>query len=63
MKRRYAELSRTGSAGPANELDERIMKAMVDEVDILGDTTGSSVAGIETRGKYVQHNLNGERGF
>ena len=52
MKKRYAELSRTGSAGPANRVEEKIMQVMIDEVDIMGDTTGSSTKGIEVRGNF-----------
>ena len=54
MRRRFIELTRTGSAGPANELEQRIMECMVNEVDIFGDTTGSSTKGIETRGKWLK---------
>ena len=50
MKKRYEKLTRTGSAGPCNRLEEKIMRVMVDEVDILGDTVGSSSSGIEVRG-------------
>ena len=52
MKKKYAELSRTGNPGPDNRVDEKIMQVMTDEVHIMGDTTGSSTSGIEVRGKY-----------
>ena len=51
MKRRSEEMTKTGSTGPSTPLEEKLFKAMVDEADILGDTTGSSANGIEVRGK------------
>ena len=57
MKKKYAELSRTGNPGPDNRVDEKIMQVMTDEVHIMGDTTGSSTSGIEVRGKYQSKKL------
>ena len=51
MKNSFVELSQTGSAGPASTLEQKIMQVMSEEVHIYGDITGSSVAGIEERGK------------
>ena len=52
MKRRFEEMTRIGSSGPTTPLEEKLFKAMIDEADILRDTTGSSSAGIEVRGGY-----------
>ena len=57
MKRRYAELTRTGSRGPLNKIEEMIKKVMVDEVDTVGDTVGSSgQSGFEVRGENIFRN-------
>ena len=53
MKSRYAKLSRTGSAGPQNRVEEMIKRVMVDEIDVVGGIVGSSASGIENRGKYL----------
>ena len=54
MKRRFEEMTKTGSSGPSNPLEEKLFKAMVDEADILGDTTSSSTVGIEVRGEFTK---------
>ena len=51
MKRRFEEMTRTGSKGPSTPLEDKLFHAMSDEVDIMGDQSGSSTAGIESRGK------------
>ena len=57
MKKKYAELSRTGNPGRNNRVDEKIMQVMTDEVHIMGDTTDSSTSGIEVRGKYQSRKI------
>ena len=53
MKKRFAELTRTGSPGSDNRVDTKLLQVMTDEVHITGDLTGSSTAGIENRGKSI----------
>ena len=53
MKRRYQELSRTGSAGTDNDVDQKIMRVMVNDVHIMGDEIGTSNGeGLKILGTY-----------
>ena len=47
-------MTKTGSPGPSTPLEEKLFKAMSDEADIIGDTTGSSSVGIEVRGMHTR---------
>ena len=53
MRKRYVQLNQTGSAPPSNRVDQKILNVMGQEVDILGDTVGSSSNGIKVLGKEL----------
>ena len=56
MRKRFQKLTnRTGASGGMSELDEKILKVMRRDKDLLGDTVGSSSMpeGVEVRGKIA----------
>ena len=55
MKKRFNQLTQTGSAGNMSRVDRRILQVMIEEADIVGDTIGSSSAGIQVKGKFISN--------
>ena len=53
MRKRFIQLNQTGSSPPTNRVDKKIIQVMGQEVDIVGDTVGSSVTGIKVLGTFL----------